>query len=166
MSVVLTPDELDEASATSHPRLNSRYGRVLSRAACGLSALVIPWVLRRMGRSWTAEFTTEPGIAACLVAAEIFYLWAATGCAGLRALNRLDLERRIKIGEFQLEVTRGAKTSTYPWKRLSSYQETQNLFVLRTQVTVQFWTIPKRALSLDDREKLRSLLDRKLPPRI
>jgi len=158
----LTEDELNDATRLIQPRINSTFYELASRVFFGVCALVIPWMLR-MGKSWAEEFRTQPGIAVLLVAFALLCLWGATGFIGLKALNRLDLERRITISDCGVEVTRGAKTSTYKWRRLFSYHESGNLFVLRTQVTVEFWTIPKRALSPGEQERLRSLLDRKLP---
>jgi hypothetical protein len=89
-------------------------------------------------------------------------LFAAAGCPGLKALNRLHLRRRIRFGDRSVEETRGTKTSTHPWKRFFSYHETPNLFVLHTEIVVMILTIPKKSLQPGDEEKLRALLDRKL----
>jgi YcxB-like protein len=167
-SFFLAQDELNEALAARHRSflerwLSTKYGRLFGRAICVLTALGILGLPILMGKSWAEEFRNEPGVAVGLVGFGLFYLFAAAGCPGLRALNRLDLPRRIRISDRQVAVSRGTKTSTYSWKRFFSYQETQNLFVLRTQIVVKFWTIPKRALQPGDEEKLRALLDRKLP---
>jgi len=163
----LTHDELNEASVTPQGWfqrwLKTPYGRLTARAVCGLGAIGVLFLPGRLGSSWAQEFRTEPGVAAGIFGFELLWLFVAAGCPGLKSLNRLDLERRIRISELVVEVTRGARTSTYPWKRFLSYQETPNLFVLRTRIVVQFWTIPKRALRPRDDERLRSLLDRKLP---
>jgi hypothetical protein len=167
-SFFLTQDELNEALAARHRSflqrwLSTRYGRLFGRAICGLSALGVLGLPVLMGKSWAEEFRNEPGVAVGLVGFGLFWLWTAAGCPGSKALNRLDLPRRIRISDRQVDVTRGTKTSTYRWKRFFSYQETQNLFLLRTQIVVQFWMIPKRALQPGDEEHLRTLLDRKLP---
>jgi len=167
-SFFLTQDELNEASA-SRPHsflqrwLSTKYGRVFGRALCGFGALAVFGLPVFMGKSWTEEFRSEPGVAVGLVGLGLFYLFAAAGCPGLRALNHLDLERRIRISDAAVEVTRGTKTSVYKWKRFFSYHETPTLFVLRPQVVVWFWTVPKRSLQPGDEGKLRMLLDRKLP---
>jgi hypothetical protein len=160
---LLTQEELSEASQNLHPWLYSRYGKLLTRAVCGAGALFVLLVPRLTGSSWAQELRTEPMVAASLIGFELFVLWAASGCLKLRALNRLDLERKITLSDLDVEAAHGAKTSTYKWSRLFSYCETEHLFVLRPHVTVQFWTVPKRALSSAEQEKLRSLLDRKLP---
>ena len=167
-SFFLTQDELNEASASRHRSflerwINTKYGRAFGRAFCGFSALAVFGLPAFIGKSWAQEFRNEPGLTVGLAGFGLFYLFAAAGCPGLKALNRLDLQRRIRICDAGVEVTRGTKTSTYQWKRFFSYHETPTLFVLRTQVLVRFWTVPKRSLQTGDEEKLRAILDHKLP---
>jgi hypothetical protein len=161
----LTQEELNEVSCHLHPWLGSKYGNLVTRAVGGAEALFIPLVPKLIGSSWAREFRTEPMVAAGLIGFGLFLLWAVSGCPGSKALNRLDLERRITISDPEVEVTRGTKTSHYGWHRFVSYLESPNLFVLRTRSTAQFWTIPKRALSPAEQESLRALLDRNLPRR-
>jgi hypothetical protein len=167
-SFYLTQDEMNEASTPQgwfQRWLRTRYGRLCARAICGSGALWILWFLwfpLHSAKPW-AEFRNEPGVAAGLLAYALFMFFVAAGCPGLKSLNRLDLQRRIRLSNLAVEIARGTKTSIYPWKRFFSYHETQNLFLLRTQITVRFWTIPKRALRSGDEEKLRALLDRKMP---
>ena len=158
----LTRDELDDAARLLHPQFHSTFYTILSRTGFGVCGLVIPWMLR-MGTPWAEELRTQPGIAALLVAFALLCLWGAAGFVGLKALNRFDRERRITISGLGVEVSVGSRNSTYRWGQLLSYLESESLFVLKTQNSVEFWTIPKRALSPGDQERLRSLLDRKLP---
>ncbi len=162
----LTQEELDEASASQgrvHRWLNTKYGRVSARVICGLAVLALIWLPRYLGESWSEEFRAEPGVTAGLAGFGLLWFWCAMGCVGLKKLNRLDLERRIKVSDLAVEVTRGSKTSTYKWKRFFSFQETPNLLILRQRTMVQCWIIPKSALSPGEQERLRSLLNRKLP---
>ena len=164
----LTQADLDEASAATQPWpwLATKNGRIVGRCICALFALVIPLIPRYVGKSWPEMLRSEPAVAWCLIGFELFYLWAIAGCAGLKRLNRLDLERRMRISGLNIQVCRGDKISTYPWKRFSTYQETENLFILRAQVRVRCRLISKRALAPPDQERLRSLLNRKLPKEI
>jgi len=167
-SFFLTQDELNEASAARQRSflerwLSTRRGRRFGQALCGLGALLLLWLPAHFGKSWAEEFRTEPGATAFLMGVVLLGLFVAAGSPGLKALNHLDLQRRIRISDQFVEETRGARTSTHPWKRFFSYHETPNLFVLHTQIVVQILTIPKRALLPGCEEKLRALLDRKLP---
>jgi len=159
---VLRQKELDESSAAGRSLLGSKYGKIVQRIACGLGAVLVALVPRIIGKSWPQEFRTEPGLAACAIGVALFYIWAATGCFGLQNLSRMDRERRITISDAGVSVSYGAKMKTYNWMRFAAYQETQNLFLLRTQ-SVEYWTIPKRALAAWDLERLRAVLDRRLP---
>ncbi len=159
----LTPKDLEEASSAEQPLLGSPYGRILLRIGAALSTLVLPWIMWRLGKSWIDEFKHDPAVAVLLAGYELFMLWTATGCIGLKALRRLDLPRRIRISDLEVVSTRGEKTSRYKWKRFLYYRETENLFVLHTLLKVEFVTIPKRALQADDENGLRSLLSEKLP---
>jgi len=164
----LTQDELNEASAAFRRGivqhwLMTKSGKVIGRAICGLGAMWLLWLPGHIGRSWVEEFRTDPGANTFLLGLVLLTLFAAAGCPGLMALNRLDLQRRIRISDRDVEETRGAKTSIHKWKRFFYYHETQNLFVLRRLIVVLILTIPKRSLQPGDEEKLRALLDRKLP---
>jgi len=164
----LTQEELIEPSAASHRGflqrwLNTKYGKIAGRVLCGLEALLLLWLPGHFGKSWVEEFRAEPGATAFLMGLVLLSLFVAAGAPGLKALNRLDLQRRIRISGRDVEIIRGARTAVWKWKRFVSYQETQNLFILRTQIVVRVWTIPKRSLQPGDQEKLRSILDRKLP---
>lgn len=161
---VLTQEELDESAAANHRVLGPRYGKILRRVACGLGAALIALAPQLIGRSWAQEVHTEPGLAACAVALGLFYVWAATGCVGLKKLSRMDRERLMKVNNSAIAVSCANKTKTYKWMRFTAYQETPGLFLLRTS-NVEFWTIPKRAVTPADQERLRSILDRKLPQR-
>jgi len=160
---LLTQEELNEVSRYLHPWLGSKYGKLVARVMGGAEALFILMVPGLIGSSWAREFRTEPTVAAGLIGFGLFSLWGATGCLGLRALNRLDLERRITFSNVEAEVMRGPKTSRYNWRRFVSYLESPDLFVLCATPTVPLLTIPKRALSPGEQDRLRSLLDRKLP---
>jgi hypothetical protein len=159
----LTQKELDESWAANHRWLGPKYGRVVQRIFCGLLAVVVVWLPRLIGKSWSQEFRTQPGLTACAIGVGLFHLWAATGCLGLKKLSGMDQERRISVSDVEVSVACGAKTKAYKWMRFSSYQETRNLFLLRTQ-SVEYWTIPKRTLA-GNVERLRTLLDRNLPQR-
>jgi hypothetical protein len=161
----LTPKDLEEASSAEQPLLGSRYGRIMLRIGAALSTLVLPWIMWRLGKSWIDEFKHEPAVAAFLAGYELFMLWTATGCIGLKTLRRFDLPRRIRISDLEVASTRGEKISRYNWKRFLYYRETENLFVLHTLLKVEFVTIPKKALHVDDQSRLRSLLSEKLPRR-
>ena len=160
----LTQADLDEASAATQPWpwLATKNGRIVGRFICALFALVIPLIPRYFGKSWPEVLRSDPA-AWILIGCELFLLWAITGCAGLKRFNRLDLERRMRISGLDIQVCRGDKISTYPWKRFFTYQETENLFIVRKPTRIQCWLIPKRAVALLDQERLRSLLNRKLP---
>ena len=165
-SFFLTQDELTEASTPQswfQRWLKTRPGKVLAQGFCGLGALCLLWLPWHIGKSWAEAFRAEPGATAVLVGLGLLSLFAAAGCPGLKALNRLHLQRRIRIGDRSVEETRGTKTSAHPWKRFFSYHETPNLFVLHTQIVVMILTIPKKSLQPGDEEKPRALLDRKLP---
>jgi hypothetical protein len=165
-SFFLTQDELTEASTSQgwfQCWLKTRPGRVLAQGFCGLGALWLLWVPRHIGKSWAEAFRADPGATVILVGFSLLSLFAAAGCPGLKALNRLHLQRRIRISHQFVEETRGSKTSTHPWKRFFSYHETPNLFVLHTQIVALILTIPKKSLQPGDEEKLRALLDSKLP---
>jgi YcxB-like protein len=162
----LTQDELTEASTPQgwfQRWLKTRPGKVLAQAFCGLGALCLLWLPRHIGKSWAEAFRTDPGATAVLVGFGLLSLFSAAACPGLKALNRLHLQRRIRISDQFVEEARGAKTSTHHWKRFFSYHETPNLFVLHTQIVALILTIPKKSLQPGDEEKLRALLDRKLP---
>jgi YcxB-like protein len=160
----LTRDEIDKAATLLHPWANSRYGKLLSRGMCGLSALAVPWIPGLLGKSWREVFATQPGVALAAIGLGLFWAWAAVGCPGMKALNRLDLERRIVVSDLGVEVTCGRRTFTYDWPRLFCYREAPGLFVVRTRFA-RFWTIPRRALQPGDGERLRSLLAKRLPDR-
>jgi len=166
-SFFLTQDDLNEESATHQGWLQrwlrTKPGRFVGRAICGVGALWFLWLPAHMGKSWAEEFRTEPGVTVVLMGLALLGLFVAAGCPGLKALNFLGQQRRARISDLEVEVTRGAKSSIHKWKRFYSYQETQNLFLLRTQIGVQLLTIPKRSLQPGDEEKLRALLDRNLP---
>jgi hypothetical protein len=91
-------------------------------------------------------------------------LWSAAGSPGLNAMNRLDQERRVRLSNLDVEVTLSGRTSTYTWRRFSSYQETPNFFLFSPQ-RIRFSMIPKKALQPHQEEKLRAMLESKLPVR-
>ncbi len=157
----LTREELEESSAAGQRLLGSKYGKIVQRIFCGLGAVLVAWTPRLIGKTWTQEFRSEPGLAACAIGVALFYIWAATGCFGLKKLSGMDQERWIRVSDTEVSVSCGRKTKAYKWMRFSSYQETPNLFLLRTQ-SVEYWTIPKRTLA-GNLERLRSILDQKLP---
>jgi hypothetical protein len=158
----LTQDEVDEASVANQRFAQSKNGRPLMRGICLLSALCVFWLPAFFGKSWTREFSTEPGIAVALIGFGLLSLWAASGCIGLKALNRLDVERIVTLDNAHVRVCCGSRTFNYDWKRMHTFQETARLFVLRTHF-LRFWLIPKRSLHSGDEARLRSMLKNKLP---
>jgi hypothetical protein len=159
---VLTQAELAEATVARHPRIGTKTGKLLVRAACAGCVLLILWLPAHVGTSWRQIFRNEPAFAAWLLLIAACNLWTAAACPGLNALNRLDQERRVRLNSLDVEVTLSGRTSTYPWRRFSSYQETQNFFLLSPQ-RIRFSMIPKKALQPQDEERLRALLESKLP---
>lgn len=160
----LTRDELNEATVARHPWIGSKTGKVVMRALSGSCASLVLWFPLHVATSWSQIFRNEPGVAIGLIVYAAFCLWSATGYVGLRDLNRLDLERQIRISNLDVKVTLGTRTKIYKWREFFLFQETPNLLVLWTPFT-RFWTIPKRSLQPEDQEKLRALLDRKLRER-
>lgn len=158
---VLTQAELAEATVARHPRIGTKTGKLLVRAACAGCVLLILWLPAHVGTSWRQIFRNEPGFAAWLLLIGACNLYAAMGSPGLNALNRLDHERRVRFSNLDVEVTLDGRASTYPWRRFSSYQETQNFFLFSPQ-RIRFSMIPKKALQPRAEEKLRALLDSKL----
>jgi YcxB-like protein len=159
---VLTQAELAEATVARHPRIGTKTGKSLLRAACAGCVLLILWLPAHVGTSWMQIFRNEPAFAAGLLLIAAWNLWSSAGSPGLNALNRLDQERRVRLNNLGVEVTLSGRTSTHPWRRFSSYQETQNFFLFSPQ-RIRFSMIPKKALQPQDEEKLRALLESKLP---
>jgi hypothetical protein len=160
----LTKDELNEATVARHPLIGTRSGKLLVRAVCAGCVALILWLPAHLGTSWAEILRNEPGIAAWLLFIAACNLWSAAGSPGLNALNRLDQERRVRLSSLDVEVTLGGRASTYPWRRFSAYQETPNFFLFSPQ-RIRFSMIPKKALQPQEEEKLRALLDSKLPQR-
>jgi hypothetical protein len=156
---VLTQEELAEATVARHPRIGTKTGKLLVRAGC---VLLILWLPAHVGTSWRQIFRNEPAFAAWLLLIGASNLWSAMGSPGLNALNRLDQERQVRLNNQVVEVTLSARTSTYTWRQFSSYQETQNFFLFSPQ-RIRFSMIPKKALPPQDAERLRALLESKLP---
>jgi hypothetical protein len=161
---VLTQGELNEATLARHPWIGTKPGKVVLRAGCAGCVLLMLWLPAYAGTSWSQIFRNEPGVAACLLLIAACNLYAAMGSPGLNALNRLDHERRVRFSNLDVEVTLSDRTSAYPWRRFSSYQETPNFFLFSPQ-RIRFSMVPKKALQPHEQEKLRALLGSKLPGR-
>jgi YcxB-like protein len=125
---------------------------------------LILWLPAHIGTSWRQLFRNEPAFAAGLLLIGACNLWSAAGSPGLNAMNRLDQERRVRLSNLDVEVTLSGRTSTYAWCRFSSYQETPNFFLFSPQ-RIRFSMIPKKALQPHEEEKLRAMLESKLPVR-
>lgn len=170
VSFFLTQEDLNEASAAAYPWLGSSYGRIMSRIACFLFALALPVVFWMVNSGRIPPDLVPLGrwplIVAGFVAFELILLVGASGDIVTRIVNRLNAERRIRVDNSDISITRGTRTTTNKWERFLCYQETANLFVLRTRMTVEFVTIPKRGLQPGDEERLRTLLSNHLPDKL
>jgi hypothetical protein len=160
----LTETGLAEATVARHPRIGTKTGKLLVRAACAGCVLLILWLPAHLGTSWRQLFRNEPAFGAGLLLIGACNLWSAAGSPGWNAMNRLDQERRVRLSNRDVEVTLSGRTSTYTWRRFSSYQETPNFFLFSPQ-RILFSMIPKKALRPHEEEKLRALLESKLPVR-
>jgi hypothetical protein len=160
----LTETGLAEATVARHPRMGTKTGKLLVRAPGAGCGLLILWLPAHLGTSWKQLFRNEPAFAAGLLLIGACNLWSAAGSPGWKAMNRLDQERRVRLNNRDVEVTLSGRTSTYTWPRFSSYQETPNFFLFSPQ-RILFSMIPKKALRPHEEEKLRALLESKLPVR-
>jgi hypothetical protein len=158
----LTQDELNESSVARHSWIGTRPRKLLLRALCAGCALVVLWLPTLRGTSWKQELRNEPAVAVWFLFIAAWNVYAAVGSPGLNALNRLDHERRVRLNNSDVEVTLDGRASTYLWSRFSSYEETTNFFLFSPQ-RIRFSMIPRKALQPQDEEKLRALLESKLP---
>ena len=126
------------------------------------------FLLPSQSGGWQALVMWNPPRALFYFALGVLDLWIAAGSPGgkrlNRVVNRLGVERHIRINDRGLLATHGSKTFDQQWSYFRFFQETPNLFVLQT-VGTMFWTVPKRTLPPKGTEQLRALLMAKLPQR-
>ena len=94
----LTQEDVNERDAACHPWLNSRGGKIASRAGLATLAIVLPavfWMMRNGSKPDFQQLSREPLIIAGFVAYELLLFWGATGYIGKQSLYGLNRERRV-----------------------------------------------------------------------
>ena len=168
MRFFLTPQELDEATAVRAVTSNQPKNKAIMRAICGIGAVYAVLVPYMKGANWPFWWEHHRGSSIFWIYLLVMDIYVVCGQPGMkqlgRVLNRLNVERCIRVSHRGIEITHGRMHQQKSWSDFSFYQETPTIYLLQTHGAL-FWTLPKRAIPAGRGDQLEALLKAKLRQR-